>query len=94
MKRKNSFIESDILRDIHSTMGDKTFIAFMRWTITKECIGKRSVLKFVIIVRSNVKETLIIKHLELKVVGFNFKKDFQWTFVGKNGSEKAYILMM
>ena len=36
-------------------MGDKTFIAFMRWTITKECIGKRSVLKFVIIVKVECK---------------------------------------
>lgn len=76
MKRKNSFIESDMPRDIHSIIGGKTFIVFMRWIVTKECTRKRFVLEFVTILRLNVRETLTTKHLELKVVGFNFKKEF------------------
>ena len=63
---KNSFIESNILGDIYSTIGGKTFVAFMERTITKESTRERFVLKFVTIVRLNVRETLTTKELELK----------------------------
>ena len=75
-EKENKFIESDMPGDIYLAIRVKTFVTFMGKSVTKESSRRRLVLKFVTIVRSNARDTLTTKDLELRVVRLNFKEDF------------------
>ena len=78
-EREQVFVKHDITRDVNTICGNMwTLLTLMLGPVTKEVTLFRTKLKFVFIVRSEVRPTCIPKNFEKHVVRSFLKNDFKW----------------